>query len=108
MRRRIRLPTGDKVGIFISIDKVYAEFSIIEKDVPKISLGQRVEVFVDAYSNKTFQGTVDRIAPIIEGRSRTQNIKIEIDNKDGQLKPGMFTRGLIATYEKKDALVIPT
>lgn len=101
-------PNGsDRAGVFVSVDKVYAEFNIIEKDVPKIALGQRVEVFVDAYPGKSFIGTIDRISPIIEGRSRTQTIKIELDNKDGILKPGMFVRSLISTYEKKDALVIP-
>ncbi len=98
---------NDKVGVFVDINKVYAEFSIIEKDVPKIALGQKAEIFVDAYPNKSFSGTVDRISPIIEGRSRTENIKIELDNKEGLLKPGMFIRALIATYEKKDAIVIP-
>lgn len=98
---------NDKIGAFISIDKVYAEFSIIEKDAPKIALGQKAEVFVDAYPNKSFTGTVDRISPIIEGRSRTQNIKVEIENKEGVLKPGMFARALVSTYEKKEALVIP-
>ena len=51
---------------------------------------------------------MDRISPIIEGRSRTENIKVEIDNKEELLKPGMFIRGMIATYEKKEALVIPS
>ncbi|MDP2929885.1 MAG: efflux RND transporter periplasmic adaptor subunit [Candidatus Omnitrophota bacterium] len=101
-------PSGnDRAGIFVSVDKVYAEFNIIEKDVPKIALGQRVEVFIDAYPGKSFNGAIDRISPIIEGRSRTETIKVELDNKDGILKPGMFVRSLIATYEKKDALVIP-
>ncbi len=98
---------NDKSGTFISIDKVYAEFNVIEKDAPKVALGQKVEVFVDAYPNKSYAGSIDRISPIIEGRSRTQTVKVEIDNKDETLKPGMFTRGSIATYEKKDALVIP-
>lgn len=96
-----------RIGTFITIDKVYAEFNIIEKDIPKMALGQRAEVFVDAYPTKTFNGTVDRMAPIIEGRSRTEVIKVELENKDELLKPGMFVRALIATYEKKDALVIP-
>lgn len=100
--------TNDKAGIFINIEKVYAEFNIIEKDVPKVALGQKVEVFVDAYPNKNFNGTIDRIAPIIEGRSRTETVKVELDNKEGLLKPGMFVRALIATYEKKDAVVIPS
>jgi membrane fusion protein (multidrug efflux system) len=99
---------NDKVGVFVNLDRVYAEFNIIEKDVPKVALGQKAEVFVDAYPNKAFSGTVDRIAPIVEGRSRTENVKVEIDNKEGILKPGMFTRALIATYEKKDTIVIPS
>ncbi|MCX5668386.1 MAG: efflux RND transporter periplasmic adaptor subunit, partial [Candidatus Omnitrophica bacterium] len=101
-------PSGsDRAGIFVSIDKVYAEFNIIEKDIPKIALGQKVEVFVDAYPGKSFTGAIDRISPVIEGRSRTQTIKVELDNKEGILKPGMFVRSLISTYEKKDALVVP-
>lgn len=99
--------TNDKVGVFVDISKVYAEFDIIEKDVPKVALGQKAEVFVDAYPNKSFSGTIDRMSPIIEGRSRTENVKVELDNKDGLLKPGMFVRALIATYEKKDTIVIP-
>jgi multidrug efflux pump subunit AcrA (membrane-fusion protein) len=98
---------GDETAIFISIDKVYAEFNIIEKDVPKIALGQKVEVFVDAYPGKSFTGSIDRISPVIEGRSRTQTIKVELNNKESILKPGMFVRALISTYEKKDALVVP-
>lgn len=99
---------NDKVGSFVQNDRVYAEFNIIEKDAPKIALGQKAEIFVDAYPNKSFQGAIDRIAPVIEGRSRTENIKVEIENKDGLLKPGMFARALIATYEKKEALVVPS
>ena len=98
---------NDKVGTFADIAKVYAEFNIIEKDVPKLKLGQRSEIFVDAIPNKNFIGTVDTISPLIEGRTRTQRIRVELRNPEAKLKPGMFTRGLISTYEKKDALIIP-
>lgn len=99
---------NDKVGAFVDIGKVYAEFSIIEKDVPKVALGQKAEIFADAYPNKSFNGVIDRISPIIEGRSRTENVKVELDNKESLLKPGMFVRALVATYEKKDVIVIPS
>lgn len=104
----VNTSTTDKVGTFVIMDKVYAEFNIIEKDMPNVSLGQKVDVFADAYPSKSFNGTVDRISPIIEGRSRTMNIKVELDNKDGILKPGLFVRALIYTYDKKDAIVVPT
>ncbi|MDD5137016.1 MAG: efflux RND transporter periplasmic adaptor subunit [Candidatus Omnitrophica bacterium] len=98
---------NDRIGVFVDMDKVYAEFNIIEKDVPKVALGQKVEVFADAYPTKVFAGSVDRISPIIEGRSRTENVKVELDNKEGLLKPGMFIRASIATYDKKDVIVVP-
>jgi len=98
---------NDRIGIFIDITKVYAEFDVIEKDVPKLKLGQKSEVFVDALPNKDFVGTVDTISPLIEGRTRTQRVRVELKNPDGVLKPGMFIRGLISTYEKKNAIIIP-
>lgn len=98
---------SDKVGMFVDVSRVYAEFDVIEKDVPKLKLGQKSEIFVDALPNKNFVGTVDTISPVIEGRTRTQRIKVELKNIEGNLKPGMFTRGLVSTYEKKNALIIP-
>jgi len=99
---------NEKVGTFVDINDVYAEFNVIERDSPKLKLGQKADVFVDAYPNKSYKGTVDSISPIVEGRTRTQNIKVELKNRDLQLKPGMFVRALIATYENDNALIIPT
>jgi len=98
----------DKVGAFVDYSEVYATFDVIEEDSPKMELGQNVEIFLDAYPGDTYAGTVDMISPIIEGRTRTQKIKIELDNEENLLKPGMFSRAIINTYEKKDALIIPS
>jgi len=99
---------NDKVGAFVDISNVYVEFKIIERDSPKLKLGQKSEIFVDSYPNKAFKGTVDSISPIVEGRTRTQDVKIELRNPNFELKPGMFARTLISTYEKDSALIIPT
>lgn len=97
----------DKIGIFVDFSEVYAAFDVIEEDSPKIELGQTAEIFLDAYPGVSYNGTVDMAAPIIEGRTRTQKVKIELDNEDNKLRPGMFARAIINTYEKKDALIIP-
>jgi len=98
----------DSVAIFVDIKNVYAEFGIIEKDMPKVGLGQETEVFVDAYPGESYQGGISQISPLVEGKSRTQTLRVKLDNAEEKLKPGMFARGVIATYEKEDALVIPT
>ncbi|MFH1837149.1 MAG: efflux RND transporter periplasmic adaptor subunit [Candidatus Omnitrophota bacterium] len=101
------ITSQDKIGMFVDFKEVYASFDIIEEDSSKIKLGQNVEIFMDAYPGKEYTGTVDTVAPMIEGRTRTQKIKIELENKDDALKPGMFARAIINTYESKDALVVP-
>ncbi|MFH1790901.1 MAG: efflux RND transporter periplasmic adaptor subunit, partial [Candidatus Omnitrophota bacterium] len=54
---------NDKIGMFVDISKVYAEYDVIEKDTAKLKLGQRCEVLVDALPNKNFSGTLDTISP---------------------------------------------
>ncbi|MBV9186174.1 MAG: efflux RND transporter periplasmic adaptor subunit, partial [Acidobacteria bacterium] len=39
---------------------------------------------------RTFEGTVTFIAPTIDPMTRTAKVRIEIDNRDGALKPEMF------------------
>ena len=101
------ITSQDKVGLFVDFSGVFAAFDVIEEDSPKIELGQTAEVFLDAYPGSTYNGTVDMVSPVIEGRTRTQKIKVELKNKESDMKPGMFARAIINTYEKKDALVIP-
>ncbi len=101
------ITSQDKIGQFVDFSEVYAAFDIIEEDSPKIQLGQNVEVFLDAYPGESYNGTVDMVSPMIEGRVRTQKVKVELENAESDMKPGMFARSIINTYEKKDALIIP-
>lgn len=98
----------DKVGTFVDIKDVYAEFGVIEKDVAKIREGQNVEVTVDSYPDQIFKGKVDSISPVVEGRSRTVKVRSKISNTDEKLKPGMFGRVNVLIYEKDQALIIPS
>jgi len=97
----------DKIGSFVDFSEVYAAFDVIEEDSPKMNLGQNVEVYLDAYPGVSYTGTIDMVSPIIEGRTRTQKVKVELDNEENKLRPGMFARAIINTYEKRDALMIP-
>jgi len=95
------------VGTHVSTDRVVAEFGITEREINKISLGQNAKVFVDAYPDKIFEGTVENIAPVIIGTSRTANVRVRIENPESLLLPGMFARIKILLYQKKNTLVVP-
>lgn len=96
------------LGSHIMTEYVYAEFGIVERDVNKIALGQKARVFVDAFPDKTFEGVIENIAPVVAGTSRTATARVRIENPDRLLLPGMFTRIRILLYSKKNTLVLPT
>ncbi|MBI4352383.1 MAG: efflux RND transporter periplasmic adaptor subunit [Candidatus Omnitrophica bacterium] len=98
----------DKMAMFVDIKDVYIEFGIIEKDVSKIKEGQNVEIVVESYPDQIFKGQVESISPLVEGRSRTVQVKSKISNVDEKIKPGMFGRVNVLIYEKDEALVVPS
>jgi RND family efflux transporter MFP subunit len=98
----------DKMGTLFETFEVYIEVGIVERDINKVRLGQKASIYVDAYPNVVFEGTVDSVYPVIEGKSRTLTAKIKVDNKDGMLMPGMFSRAEISIADLKHVLIIPT
>lgn len=98
----------DKIGVFVDFNEVWGTFDVIEEDSSKMKVGQNVEVFIDAYPGEAFVGTVDTISPMIEGRTRSQRVRVSLDNERGYLKSGMFARAVINAYEQADAIIIPS
>ncbi len=96
------------LGSHIMTEYVFAEFGVVERDVNKIALGQKARVFVDAYPDKTFEGVIENVAPVVTGTSRTATARVRIENPEQLMLPGMFTRIRILLYSKKNTLVVPT
>ncbi|MBI3333019.1 MAG: efflux RND transporter periplasmic adaptor subunit [Candidatus Omnitrophica bacterium] len=96
------------VATLMDVKSVYVELGIIERDIERIKLGQRVKVSVDSLPNIPFEGKIDNLAPLVEGKSRTLTAKVKVENPQGKLLPGMFARSEIAVFEKPNALVVPT
>ena len=96
------------VATLMDVGNVFVELGIIERDIERIRLGQKVKVTVDSLPNTPFEGLIDNLAPLIEGKSRTLTAKVKVKNPRGQLLPGMFARAEIAVFEKPNALVVPT
>lgn len=96
-----------KVGTFLDIDDVFAEVGIMEREINKVVLGQSVKINVDAYPDLDFGGTVTNVAPMVKGKSKTLNVKVQIANPYRLLLPGMFVRVRVKIFETKNAIIIP-
>jgi len=99
---------NNKIATLYGIEEVFAELGIVEKDIDKVALGQDVVISVDAHPGVSFNGKIDNIFPVIEGKSRTVTVRVRIKNEEALLLPGMFVRAMITIADFKDAIVVPS
>jgi membrane fusion protein, multidrug efflux system len=76
----------------MQVDPLKVNVNITEQFYPLIKIGMKAEVVADVYKGEKFTGTVFRIAPTINSASRSFITELELPNKSGLLKPGMFVR----------------
>ncbi len=70
-------------------------FTVPQADISRIKLDQQVDIFVDAYPEKTFEGSISAIEPAVNVQSGLIQVQADIPNSDGQLRSGMFARANI-------------
>lgn len=84
----------------VNLDVVEMTVYVPQSDLPRVRVGDKVNVFVDAYPDETFNGEIKSIASQAQFTARdTQNkddrasivfaVKIRLANADGRLKAGM-------------------
>jgi len=73
-----------------SLDKLWVEARIQEKDLSLIFPGQSAVVSVAAFPGHIYQGQITYISPVLEASTRTVRARIEVNNRKGELRPGMF------------------
>ena len=104
---------GRPLCSIVSVDPIRVTLGIAEKDVSVVRQGMSVELTVDAVPGHVFQGKVIRILPVIDTATRTNEVRIDIENpidaerKEALLKPGMFGRVSIVVEKRTDQLVVP-
>lgn len=88
------------------IDTVWVIAEVFERQSGWIKPGQTVAMSVAAYPEKTWQGVVDYIYPILDEKTRTLRVRIRFENQDELLKPNMFARLTIFSSFEQDILYV--
>lgn len=89
------------------IEAVLLDFRLAERFQTKIKPGQKAQVTMDALPGRKFTAVVQAIDPLIDANGRSVGVRGCIDNRQMQLRPGMFARVNAVFGERDDALVIP-
>jgi RND family efflux transporter MFP subunit len=76
------------------IDHVLVMATVAEEQVGKIYVGQPATVTVTAFPNDEFEGTIVKVKPVTDPKTRTFPVYTKVANPDLKLKPGLtaFTR----------------
>lgn len=89
------------------IDAVLLDFRLPERFQAKIRAGQKAQLTVDALPGRPFTAVVQAVDPLIEANGRSVGVRGCIDNRQQQLRPGMFARVNAVFGARENALVIP-
>ena len=97
------------VGILTiqDIQTVKAQIEVPERNIARVKVGSAVRLAVDPYEGETFTGSVARVVHNLDPRTRTMGVEVEIPNRTGRLKPGMFARVEVLVETRQRALTIP-
>jgi membrane fusion protein, copper/silver efflux system len=87
--------TGEPLFRIADLSTVWVQLDAYERDLSTLQVGQVVEVNVEALSGEAFEGKVAFIDPIVDSQQRTARVRVEVANREGRLKPGMFAQAVV-------------
>jgi membrane fusion protein (multidrug efflux system) len=83
---------GDKVVSLQSIDTLYADFSVPQRELGRVAVGADVALVVDAWPERTFEGKVTAINSAVDTGTRNVQVEATVKNPKHELLPGMFAK----------------
>lgn len=95
----LRIETLSRLRVVVPVPETYAA------GVPE---GTKVEFTVPAFPNRTFSGTIARIAHSVDEKTRTMPVELEMANAKGELSPGSFSDVLWPVRRSYPTLFVPT
>lgn len=95
---------GDDLFIIADTSRVWILGQIYEQQVASLKVGMTAGLTLAAYPGERWEGRVDYIAAALDPKTRTLTVRVEMDNPDGQLRPGLVgTLWLAASPTPADA-----
>jgi RND family efflux transporter MFP subunit len=84
-----------------------ADVDLVGPDVARVHVGLEARIRHHAWEDRLFEGAVYRMAPIIDPVTRALRAEVEVDNRDGVLRPGMFVEVTVVGTRREGVPVVP-
>lgn len=86
---------GEPIYQIANLSTVWLLLQLFPEDAALIRFGQRVEVEVQSSPGKSVEGRVAFVSPVVDSRTRTVDVRVELLNTDGALRPGDYARAQV-------------
>lgn len=94
--------------VVAAIEEVWVVGRVYEKDVGSVRKGAPAIVRLGAYPERSWKGTIDYVAPVLDETTRSAEVRVTLANPERALKPGLFgTIALGASDAGAPSLVVP-
>jgi membrane fusion protein, copper/silver efflux system len=92
--------------VVADLSTVWVQAKVYEYELPHIDVGQLATATLDAIPGQEFRGKVMFVQPTVEEKTRTVQVRVELSNKEGQLRPGMFAQ-VVLDHAMGTGLLLP-
>jgi len=86
---------------------VWVIADVYERDLARLRVGQSATVSLDAFPGRRFEARVGYLYPTLDAATRSTRVRLELDNRDGLLRPGMYAQVELATGNAQAVTTVP-
>jgi len=98
---------GQELLVVTDLSNVWIIGDLYEQDFQTVQVGSEAAITTPAYPDSTFRGRVAYIDPRIDPQARTAKVRVEVSNRDGRLRLGMYVSMMFSTRGKERAVAVP-
>jgi Cu(I)/Ag(I) efflux system membrane fusion protein len=95
VRQGMYLKEGTRIGTIADLDHLWVVLDAHESDLMWLRYGQHVEFTTPSHPGEVFEGTIAFIAPVLDDRTRTIKVRVNVSNEERRLKPNMFVKAVV-------------
>jgi len=123
-RKKVRAPFDGRVGIrsvnvgqyvgrgqplipLQKLDPIFVNFSVPQRELPFVVIGQEVHISIDAFPGVSFPGTLSAINTEVDSSTRNIAVQATLSNPREQLRPGMFAQVEVTLPQVESVVVVP-
>jgi cobalt-zinc-cadmium efflux system membrane fusion protein len=99
---------GSPLFVVADLTELWAVAEIDETELPLVKAGRDVELRVAAYPGETFTGRISFVGDTVNPKTRRVNVRCQVPNADGRLKPEMYAALTLSAGEPRSVLAVPS